>query len=93
MTFLMFLYSSYKPMLCYTAYIIINIKNFDESKKKKKKKNTNIVKNNKPNKTIIVRRLAEQHIIQKQEQAQKKNIQFPEANDGGWVEMHPNFCF
>ena len=65
MTFLMFLYSSYKPMLCYTAYIIINIKNFDESKKQKKKKNTIIVKYNNPFKSIIVRRLAEQHIIQK----------------------------
>ena len=52
-------------MLCYTAYIIINIKNFDESKKKKKNKNTIIVKYNNPFKSIIVRRLAEQHIIQK----------------------------
>ena len=25
-------------MLCYTTYIIINIKNFDESKKKKRKR-------------------------------------------------------
>ena len=25
-------------MLCYTTYIIINIKNFDESKKKRKRK-------------------------------------------------------
>ena len=50
----MFLCSWYKLMLYYTTYIIINIKNF---KKKHIKYNNSL-------KSIVVRRLDEQHLIE-----------------------------
>ena len=63
----MFLYGWYKLLLYHTTYIIINIKNFNWSIKNKKK-NTKHIKYNNPLKSIAVRRLAEQHVIQKQQQ-------------------------
>ena len=57
----MFLCSWYKLILYYTTYIVININTFIKAKKTKK----NHRKSNNPLKSIIVRRLAEQHLIQK----------------------------
>ena len=48
-------------MLYYTTYIIINIKKFIQSKTKNKKH----IEYNNSLKSIVVRRLAEQHLIQK----------------------------
>ena len=53
-------YVIYKLMLYYTTYIIIiNRKNFNWSKKKKKRN----IKYNNLLKSIVVRRLAEQHLM------------------------------
>ena len=49
-------------MLYYTTYIIINIKNLIKTKKTKNK-NKKHIKYNNPLKSIVVRRLAEQHLI------------------------------
>ena len=59
----MFLCSWYKLMLYYTTYIIINIKNF---KKKHIKYNNSL-------KSIVVRRLDEQHLIENLATGTKKN--------------------
>ena len=55
----MFLCSWYKLILYYTTYIVININTFIKAKKTKK----NHRKSNNPLKSIIVTRLAEQHLI------------------------------
>ena len=54
----MFLCSWHKLVLYYATYIIINIKTLIESKKKK-------IKYNNPLKSVVVKHLAEQHLIQK----------------------------
>ena len=55
MTFLMFLWRSYILLLYYTTYIIINVKNLIKAKKN--------IKYNNPLKSVVVRRLTEQHLI------------------------------
>ena len=65
--FFMFLCSWHKLVLYYATYIIINIKTLIESKKKKK------IKHNNPLKSVVVKHLAEQHLIQKYWQVQKRH--------------------
>ena len=55
----MSLHSIYKLMLYYTTYIILTYKYLIEAKNKKD------IKYNNPLTSIVVRRLAEQHVIQK----------------------------
>ena len=51
-------------MLYYTTYININLKNLIKAKQKTKKRHYGIKYNNSL-KLIVVRRLSEQHVIQK----------------------------
>ena len=62
----MFLRSWHKLVLYYATYIIINIKTLIQSKKKK-------IKYNNPLKSVVVKHLAEQHLIQKYWQVQKRH--------------------
>ena len=58
-------------MLFYTTYIIKNIKTLIKVKKNKKH-----IEYNNPLKSIVVRSLAEQHLITKSRQAKKKRFSF-----------------
>ena len=44
-------------------------------------------------KSIVVRRLSEQHVIQKQLQTENKPFSFGVPSHGGWREMPPNLTF
>ena len=88
----MFLCSWYNLLLYYTTYIIINIKNFINIKTNKTKTKTHIKYNNSL-KSVVVRRLNEQHLIQSLAANTKETILFWLASHGGWREMPLNLTF
>ena len=88
----MFLCSWYNLLLYYTTYIIINIKNFINIKTNKTKTKTHIKYNNSL-KSVVVRRLNEQHLIQSLGANTKETILFWLASHGGWREMPLNLTF